>query len=290
MKKILLPLLFILLGLRGNAQACLETFDGWDGTTEDWLPDGWTEEHTDEDIPALAGGQYTWHVIDPNSMRSMPAPRSGQYYAAIGFAKDADGMDLYQDEWLISPAYQLSEYGGTLSFAAAYSPLYLHRVTDEFVDWDNYDFLDRQCSADLQIWVRLYNKETQDWDLWVNYESCYADWCTQPIYQLLNQWGSIDWHNYANTIFLTEEEHLGAIVQVAFRYVGQYGYNVGLDDFRMGYATQVADPTTEGLRVPMRVEGTSRRYDISGRADAPHQAHGISIITRPDGSTHKIIR
>lgn len=254
-----LLLLFLGMAFTAQAQVELESFEGWDGADSEWLPEGWTKEHTDEYIPTLADGQFTWHVMDPKTQKSMPDATDGKYYVGIGFAKDGNG-DLYQDEWLLSPAYKLSEYGGTVNFDLFYSPLYLFDVSTSNIDFDNMDFYERRSSADLQILVRRM-LDNGEWDeYWSLFGSLYADWYTMFYSSLISAFSTIDYHQH-DTVFLTDEEYHNATVQIAFRYVGVGGYNMAIDKFRMGYATNVT-----GVKgVNDNDNNNDNYYDLQGR-------------------------
>lgn len=277
-----------------HAQTYVESFEGWDGTTPDWLPEGWSEIHTDDVMPTRSNGEYTWHVITPANSKTLPQASDGQYYAAIGYAKDESGNDIPSDEWLVSPAFKLSEYGGTLNYDAAFAPLFLFRVGNGYIDWNEMDFIgDRQMAADLQIYVmKLQDNGTwgEYWDLYV---SLFADWCTQPLGTLMSaDFSSTRFHTSQSTVFLTDDDLHGATVRIAFRYVGQYGNIIGIDKFRMGYATRVDDAPV--LDKTSFIEATSAKecatYDLAGRRTVNGAQQGVQIITTADGKSRKVIR
>ena len=63
MKKLLLSALALLSSASMVAQdKVFEGFEGWDYVMADWLPEGWTEENSNEDIFLLNNGAFTWHV------------------------------------------------------------------------------------------------------------------------------------------------------------------------------------------------------------------------------------
>lgn len=287
-----LPLL--LLPLLGNAQTYVESFEGWDGVTPDWLPEGWTEIHTDDVMPTRNNGEYTWHVIDPANSKTLPKASDGNYYAAIGYAKDDAGRDIPSDEWLISPAFRLSEYGGTLNYDAAFAPLFLFRVGNGYIDWNEYDFTngERQVAADLQIYVLKLQNDGTYGDYWDLYVSLFSDWCTQPLSSLMSAaFSSTTFHTNQSTVFLTDDDLKGAIVRIAFRYVGEEGNIMGIDRFRMGYATRVDEaPIVDVHTLLSSVPSRHSAYDISGRPSYASSGSGINIVKRGDGSTRKIIK
>lgn len=287
-----LPLL--LLPLLANAQTYVESFEGWDGVTPDWLPEGWTEIHTDDVMPTRNNGEYTWHVIDPANSKTLPKASDGNYYAAIGYAKDEAGRDIPSDEWLVSPAFRLSEYGGTLNYDAAFAPLFLFRVGNGYIDWNEYDFTngERQMAADLQIYVLKLEDDGTYGDYWDLYVSFFADWCTQPLSSLMSAaFSSTTFHTSQSTVFLTDDNLKGATVRIAFRYVGEQGNIMGIDRFRMGYATLVDEAPTVDVRTLLRdTPARTNSYDLAGRPVGSTPSSGVSIVTRPDGTTRKVLK
>lgn len=275
------------------AQNYKESFEAWDGTTPDWLPEGWTEIHTDDVMPTRNNGEYTWHVINPDNSRTLPLASEGQYYAAIGYAKDENGKDIPSDEWLISPAFKLSEYGGTMNYDAAFAPLFLFRVDNEFIDWNEMDFIgERQPAADLQIFVLKLQEDGTWGEYWDMYVSLFADWCTQPLSSLMSaSFSSTRFHTSQSTVFLTDDDLHNATVRIAFRYVGQYGNIMGIDNFRMGYATLVENlPQPDDIAdvLAQHSARSTQSYDLFGRP-SKRQPHGINIVTAPDGTSKKVI-
>lgn len=273
LNKLALTLCLLASTAMAQAQSCEEGFEGWDGVTTDWIPEGWTEIHTDNVIPTLNDGNCTWHVIDPTKSSTLPTAKEGKYYVAIGYARDAEGHDLEQDEWLLSPTYQLSEYGGTLNFEPAYSPLFLYHTEDKYIDWDSQDYIEREATADLEVWVRILY-EGGEWGEWLPQSSLCVEWSTQPFSTLLKYFSSTAFHQH-DTIFLTDELYQNQVVQIGFRYVGSYGNIIGIDKFRMGYATRYV----EGINTLQGKPGTPRHtYDLQGRnIDANTLRHGLIL-------------
>lgn len=281
-----------------QAQTYTESFEGWDGVTPDWIPEGWSEIHTDEIMPTRNNGEYTWHVINPENSKTLPKASDGNYYAAIGYAKDEYGNDIESDEWLISPAFKLSEYGGTMNYDAAFAPLFLFRVGNGYIDWNEYDFVngERQPAADLQIFVIKLQDDGTYGDYWDLFVSLCADWYTQPLSSLMSAaFSSTTFHTSQSTVFLTDDDMKDATVRIAFRYVGSEGNIIGIDKFRMGYATLVEDAplitSVELTQIVRQSSAPSSTYDLSGRKlNTANNHHGISIITTPDGTSRKVLR
>ena len=70
-----------------------ESFEGTNGTSKTWLPDGWERIRTNETMSAVegwvAGPRYT----------GAPAPSDGDYYMTMLYP-----MGTPKDEWLVTPA------------------------------------------------------------------------------------------------------------------------------------------------------------------------------------------
>lgn len=281
---------FALCPSQASAQMQRESFETWDGETKDWLPEGWTEFHGDPIIPTLKDGEYTWHVITPTTSRSLPKATEGNYYAAIGYAKDADGKDIYQDEWLMSPAYKLSEYGGTLEFDVAYSPLFLFLLDNDHVDWANNDFFIRESSADLQLWVRTLNDNGEWNEEWEGLWSNFYDWSMQSLATLMALSGTTFRTNW-RTFFLTDDEFKGKTVQLAFRYVGQQGNIMGIDNIRINYAERVeVDTKPDAIgQLPASAPSAATYFNLAGQRSNTAFG-GFNVVKRPDGTTRKIIK
>lgn len=273
-----------------SAQKDIESFEGWDGQTNDWLPDGWTEIHTDDVIPTMKNGEFTWHVIDPTKSKTLPKATDGNYYVAIGYAKDENNKDLYQDEWLITPAYHLSEYGGTLNYDVAYSPLFLFLLDDDHVDFNEMDFKVRESSADLQVLVRIMDENGEWPDLWDFKSSLFDDWQGQIFASLWNSFFNTEFRS-SSTVFFTEEQYKDATIQVAFRYAGDRGNIMGLDKVMFNYATRV-DNTTGLSNLSGSTSRSAASYDLQGRRLSSAQAHsqsGLVLKVAADGSIRKQI-
>ena len=203
------------------AQTQTESFEGWDGSKEDWLPAGWTEKHSNQ----------TWHVINPDNSTSLPNAYDGKYYVAVGY----DKQNKAQDEWLFSPVYELSFYGGTLQYQPAYSPFWLYKVkSSSSIEYEEKDGK-RVVAADLETWVRTIAADGTP-GKWKKLRDLSSQWLLQDNETLFSAFFSTEFHS-ESSIFLTDEEYQGANVQIGFRYVGAQGNIIGLDKVQMSYAT-----------------------------------------------------
>lgn len=192
-----------------------ESFEGWDGTTPDWTPDGWTVEMKGE-----VERPQSW---TPSAMSPyLPAPTDGQYYYGISFADDQ------QDEWLISPTVEIKE-NMVLSFDAYIDPVYLFSL--ENVDWDTGMFIgDKEVAATLQIWAQA---EGEEWMMLHDYADDYMDMTLEELYM------QTPTNLIRKTVSLAPVA--GKNARIAFRYVGLDGNTMFLD------AVAISMPVLEGV-------------------------------------------
>ena len=233
-----------------------EGFEGWDSRT-DWLPEGWTEQNTDENIFMLNEGAFTWHVS--NREGTLPHPPEGSCYAVVyyAYATDENGKkteDLAQDEWMISPAIAVTE-NSTLSFYAGYSPLFLFDLNNENVDWGAMDFKTRKPSTTLKIHVRSNGGE------WVMLEDLYDEWAETPFDELFNNCFNAEFRNYSFDL----SEYAGTEVEVAFQFVGKYGNTMEIDSFNIS-SVQLGVDNVENKRVRPSVSVAGDNFVIDSQS------------------------
>ena len=231
MKKLLLSTLVLFsLVTMASAQTSdyFEGFEGWDGTTSDWLPEGWTEQHSSEKMVSLSDGVFTWHV--GRQRHYMPYPPEGQNYAVIYYAyeydENGDTYDIPQDEWLFSPTYKVSETT-KLSLSIGYSPMYLFDLNNENVNWGKNEFINRKPSTVLKIYLRSNGGE------WKMLHDLYDEWDEKSLSELFNNYFDADFYNYEFDL----SEYAGTDVQVAFQFVGMYGNTMAIDEFKITAAS-----------------------------------------------------
>lgn len=242
-----------------------ESFEGWDGETPDWLPDGWTEQTSDASLAQLEKGRFTWHTCNPRSV----APTEGAYSAVIYYAQvpdpnDSTGkkkLDLPQDEWLISPVFTPQE-GENLLFDLAYSPLFLFNLNNEYVDFDSFEFIEQKPSTTLQIMARLEGGE------WEMLHDIYNEWKDYSLSELYSK--------YMETVFrsydLPLERFTGKPMQVAFRFVGQYGNTMYLDAVKCG---------KQALPTAYEWPAGSFYWAYNDQLETLHDAQGKSFMLVP---------
>lgn len=186
-----------------------ENFDAWNSSLmkDTWLPKGWsvacrdTQKH--DEFIETDDAHYSWMVGD--FMSDSPNMRVQNMVF---------GLDTYQDEWLVTPEFTPEEYY-KFKFKLSYSPGWTR------LDWETYEFtginniLEVLVSDDKgenwkKIWdVTEHAKSFTEDELW---DDCAS--MVHPFYQFV----------------LPLDEYVGTPIQVAFRYVGQDGESMMVDD------------------------------------------------------------
>lgn len=189
-----------------------ESFEGWDGVTETWVPDGWTvESYGDSDLdknekwhPSAAGTYY-------------PAPTDGQYYYGIFFGKN-------QDEWLISPFVTPNE-NNNLYFDMNIEPLWFYNLDSDHFDFDNYEFIGAPET--------VFNVK-------VNVREAGGEWATvldmADMFKDMTGMEMVMYNSYASLMPFSANlsAYAGKKIQVAFQYVGSDGQTYFIDNIRIG--------------------------------------------------------
>lgn len=192
-----------------------ESFEGWDGSTADWLPEGWTLQQKVSD-PA-----QTWGVGEAIPMTAI-APSQGNYLFAINFGYD-------QDEWLISPLVETQE-GMSVSFMAYIDPTFLFSL--ENLDWNTYEFTQEpEVAATLQVMAKA--EGDAEWTMLHDYAD---DFRGLSFLELMNLApAGLESKNVSLGDFA------GKKIQIALRYVGNDGNTMAVDEISVGY------PSLEGV-------------------------------------------
>lgn len=131
----------------------IESFEGWDGQTSGWLPEGWTLRS--EGSPELTDLE-SWGISGSNATFGISAPE-GQYMMGISFATNE------QDEWLETPTIEIAP-NYELKFSAFIDPSFLFCLDN--VDWDNMAFIgEPTIAATLKVMVQPEGGQwTELWD------------------------------------------------------------------------------------------------------------------------------
>ena len=196
-----------------------EGFEGWDGVTEGWLPEGWT-------IDSKTGAIETDTPINWNVSSAglyMPEP-DGNYYAVIYYDVNT------KDEWLITPVVDLPEYP-KLYYKALVSPAFLFEMSSETIDWETYEFIEKRVAANVQVLVRAEGEAE-----WTVVKDYFEEYSSQNLsfYDLLNMEP-----NELELFSVDLADYKGKRIQVAFRYYGADGNTVAID------AVSVSNPALE---------------------------------------------
>ena len=193
-----------------------ESFEGWDGETENWLPDGWTQKvsETIGDIDALE----TWHVSEGVPMLGAE-PYDGNYMMGIQF-----DMLNQQDEWLVTPSVTVGD-GHYLYFAVDYGPVFLYDLVQ--VDWETMQWIEQVPSATLKVLA-----STDGGNSWTELLDLADLYMGMSFEELLDNYSDMLWYDYAIDL----SDYVGEQVQFAFEYVGTNGNTLYVDAVAVGAA------------------------------------------------------
>lgn len=190
-----------------------EGFEGWDGTTLDWTPEGWTVE-----MKGDVDREYSWTPVIPNS--NLPAAPEGQYSYGISYSESAN-----QDEWLISPEVEI-EGGMVATFSLFLNPAYLFKFDKDHVDFDKGEFIgEKEVAATLQLLVLPEGEK--DWSTVYDVVDEYRDMTLSELRYAYTE--SFD----PRTVDLSE--FAGKKIKLAIRYVGIDGNTMFIDAIGIGY-------------------------------------------------------
>lgn len=206
-----------------------EGFEDWDGTTEDWIPSGWVDETKVGTDPNGASGNWTWEV-NGSAWYSNPFEGSAQAHISTAVEYDfSSGFTMVypdQDEWLISPAVT-PKAGDKLNFMLSYSPGWT-LLDSEKLAQNVYEFTGRNTNLEVLVstdnganWTKLWN--AIDDDALVNYTTEELDYTLSVC----------PWKCFIINI----DEYAGKSVKFAFRYVGNAGQDMALDNITVGAVT-----------------------------------------------------
>ena len=189
----------------GEAATFSESFEGYDETDKNWLPEGWTKQVKGEETWGFSGAIEALGYY----------PYDGKYMAAINFS------DKDQDEWLITPDITVSQ-GQVLTAHVQFSPAFLFDMN--YVDWDKYEFTEKHIAATLKIMVKPEDGE------WEQLKDIADDYWDMTLDEMLA----------AETTAFTEftlslDKYVGKKVKVGFEYVGKDGNTMFLDAVSVDY-------------------------------------------------------
>ncbi len=187
-----------------------ESFEGWNGTDSEWVPEGWTVEMKGEVSRDLSWTPSAW------TSYYYPAPADGDYYYGVSYSYENP-----QDEWLISPEIPVGE-NNVLTYWLYLSPAYIYSMDN--VNWDTLQFEgDRQIAANVQVLAQVDGGE---WAVIMDYAEYYNQYTLEELL-------------YMEPEGLTKQsvslaDYAGKEVKFAFRYYGLDGNTVYLDAIAVG--------------------------------------------------------
>lgn len=200
-------------GTTPDGYVMFEGFEGWDGTTLDWTPEGWTVE-----MKGDVDREYSWTPVIPNP--NLPSAPEGQYYYGISLSATAN-----QDEWLISPEVEIED-GMVATFSLYLNPVFLFKFDQDHVDFDKWEFIgEKEVAATLQLLVLPEGE--QEWSTVYDVVDEYRDMTLSELRPAYTE--SFDPH----TVDLSE--FAGKKIKLAFRYVGIDGDTMFIDAIGIGY-------------------------------------------------------
>ena len=189
-----------------------ESFEGTDGTSKKWLPDGWERIRTNETMAAaegwVAGPRYT----------GAPAPSDGNIYMTMLYPKGQP-----KDEWLVTPPVAIKG-GMELKFDTWFSPAYFFFLDREHYDGNTGEFIKREVASSFQIWAQ---PEGGEWTMLKDFVDDYMEmsYDDMAISEMTTMFG--------RTISLGE--FAGQTIRVGFRYKADDGNIIFLDNVKIEY-------------------------------------------------------
>ncbi len=202
----------------------VETFEGYDGESLDWIPEGWQDiSRTDPPhVPPTEWAlNFTWQVEG----RGFDQALEGYYSARVqnSFFSDPENpgelVFEHQDEWLITPTIAISE-NNLLYFYLGYHP-----------GWTLLNYGALKAGEGL-----MFNKvnnimevhiSEDEGENWVKVWDCLDDAYTYSNSELIADLQSltVTWVPFR----LDLSEYQGKKIKVAFRYVGSEGESMRID-------------------------------------------------------------
>lgn len=201
-----------------------ESFEGWDGETDAWIPEGWSvESHSAEGLP----DNRKWNVWSPTSTM-YPSPTDGKCYLSIFVA----GSDKAQDETIISPVFSIQE-GMQLTFD-------LYTLAPYYFDWAYYNademtFSKFEPVGDVCVLIR--EEGTEEWT--TIYSLTEANTGKTAMEMTCSTSGMLE----QITVSLAGYE--GKNVQIAFRYYGTDCDTVFIDNIFADFPPMPLEPYLE---------------------------------------------
>lgn len=198
-------------------------FQHWQSNT--WLPDGWTEfsktdyHHNWPDIPDNEW-DYTW-CTKPSSGLYGTTPFGNCYAHIMVHNWPSDDMKA-SDEWLVTPSVSVQE-GDVLYFYFTFNAwMTLHPDSNTHQPTFQGNTLEVRVSTDDGATWSDAVWSSYDYALALDYEEVYK---SAISYNFLNEF---------RPVFIDLDDYYGKDVKFAFRYFGEKGMDIALDEVSVG--------------------------------------------------------
>lgn len=271
MKNFLLQAAVIAIAASASAATpFVESFENWDGADAAWLPEGWSVvSYGSDKLDPLAHWLVTLPQLDDYTM---PEATDGQYFMCCGYSDDHK-----QDEWLIMPSFTPSATD-VLTIDLYSSPLFYFLTDTEHFDDNTLSFIKKVQCANFEIMVRPTDDEQ-----WTTAYDGASLWQNETALELM-----MADPDGLEPLEFDLAPYAGREITIAFRYSGQGGSSVYLDNVRLGATTLLEMPVADTLQP----SEDGPLYNIAGqRFDASTAPKGIYIQLHTDGTTvKKIVR
>lgn len=198
-------------------------YQHWQSNT--WLPYGWTEfsktdyHHNWPDIPDNEW-DYTW-CTKPSSGLYGTTPFGNCYAHVMVHNWPTDDMKA-SDEWLVTPTINVQQ-DDVLYFYISYNPWMTIRP-----DADTH----RPTAQGNTLEVRVSTDDGATWSdaLW----SSYDDALSLDYEEVYASGANYDWLNKFKPVFVNLDAYYGKPVKIAFRYYGEHGADIAIDEVTVG--------------------------------------------------------
>ncbi|MDR1980280.1 MAG: T9SS type A sorting domain-containing protein [Tannerellaceae bacterium] len=208
-----------------------EGFEGWDGETLDWIPEGWVDEskeNTPSNLVDAAGDVYnfTWQTTEGGGLGQTPT--EGIYSAFIQFStfyltddeENPVAPATHQDEWLISPSVTIDRPDYVWDFDMYYDPFW------SLLDYETMEFGELRTVVEALISTDNGATWTKKWDNRANAAQYTEDELWNFILEEPAPWVKV-------TIDLSE--YAGQTIKTAIRYINDDGESAYVDAVTIGY-------------------------------------------------------
>ena len=190
-----------------------ESWEGYPDDESSWIPGTWSRKKVGESIEewGATGAIVTFGIY----------PTDGNFFEWINYDFDWDAFVAKdQDEWIISPAFS-PKSNDSISFDLYYAAIFMYYKYDEATEEYIIDFSSPAFTTQLLIKESGQDSWTTLWDV----DDLVSRYDEETIFDYLGDWESFK---------ISLKQYEGKDVQIAFRYVGNNGDSVGLDNIVVG--------------------------------------------------------